>query len=113
MDNNDWIKKWREENPHLFKEDEPHVDRDLMCPFCGHNFIEVIDENDGYGRHRVSFECDTEFNEDKTMVLGCGRSVELYEDSVEECKADYRELMMNAAMTLKRLTFGEGNEGNS
>ena len=71
----------------------PHVDRELNCPFCGHNFIEVLDDNDGYGRHIVHFECDTELVEGSPKgFLGCGRSIELYEDTVEECKADYRRL---------------------
>lgn len=85
------------EEGYLTEQAEPHVDRNLRCPFCWHNFIEVIDENDGYGRHIVSFACDQEFNEDKTKVLGCGIIIELYENTVEECKQEYMTLNQRAA----------------
>jgi len=70
-----------------------HVDRELNCPFCGHNNIEVHDENDGYGRHIVSFMCDAELAEESTKgFLGCDVTIEINDYNVEECKMEYRRL---------------------
>jgi hypothetical protein len=84
----------RDIDERLVETEEPHIDRDLSCPFCGHNCIEVYDQNDGYGRHIVSFMCDTELDDDSPKgYSGCDRTIEIYEDSVADCKADYRQLI--------------------
>ena len=72
-----------------------HIDDSLECPFCGNRKIEVVDEDDGYGRHIVRFDCDIKYKNigiGVDILIGCGRLIELYEDTLKQCKDDYRGL---------------------
>jgi len=103
-----------EHGKYLTDEMEPHVDHELHCPFCGHNNIEVYDENDGYGRHTVSFMCDIEqVDWAPKGYLGCDVTIEINDYNVEECKEEYRKLGELNGKQKNRITNVEDVDGGN